>query len=405
MKMNLNNLKKADEKAENIFRISTPYYLLPRIHSEDNAKKKVIFWGTCFERFSNDVDFDGYIKKTNECLDYIRRECKNYELFYKPHPAEKDEPGLLNLTSFKIVEDSTVAEIFLWKNLDQIAYSFSASSNAALTAYDFGLNSFLFYKLFRASVGEEKFEVYEQYFRGFPEGLFISDLSSPLKENRVKLNKDEVLEQGVRKLLDEKKGKIWLTITEPALVMVMVAIAKLIKNISPGRPIGLILSQQHRWGAVDADDFKNYFEDIQFLPRIYYSLRPNKIMAAVLLAFKIWNLKINPQDIMVSFMNYPDFSFVENCLISYFKRSKKITFCLSTNFDLMYAFKIADIFRKVDLKPIPASLFFNKILEPVLGLYKTTYLRYKDGKTFSVTRYDKPINEIFDQVYLLCRPT
>lgn len=398
--MNLKNLKKADEKAENVFRISTPYGLISHLDSDQHNKRKVIFWGASFLKLSDQLKVEDYVKMTNECLDYIRRECASYELYYKPHPAEKDELRRLNLKSFKILEDPSLAEIFLWKNLNQISHSFSIASNASLAAHNFGLNSYAFYKLFESAVGAATFRAWQDYFKDSPDQIFITDLNMPLKENRTELRRDGLLEQNIRKLLEENGGKIWFTIVEPSPVMIMVAVAKLIKNISPERKIGLIISEQRRWHIVDMNDFKDYFDEIKFMPRIYYSLRSNKIWAAVLQAIKIRNMKIGAQDVIVSFMAFPNFSFVENCLISYFKKNKKITFCYSINFDLMYALKFSDFFKKADFKTKPASVFFNIILEPLLGLFRTVYLQYGDGRVFNVTRHDKPLDDIFDQVYL-----
>lgn len=398
--MNPETLKIGNKKSDNVFKVSIPYGLITRPDTTRSDKKQVIFWGASFLKLSDQLNVEGYVKTTNVCLDYIRKQCVGHELYYRPHPAEKNEFKLLDLKSFKILDDSMLAEIFIWKNLGQIAYSFSISSNASIVAHNFGLNSYVFYKLFEPAVGRATFEAWHDYFKKSPGQISITDLNIPLKENRIIPKGDELLEQNIRKLLNENSGKIWFTIVEPSSVMIMVAIAKLIKNISPERQIGLIISQQRRWRIIDMDNFRDYFDEVKFLPRIYYSLRPNKIWAAILQAIKIRNFKINNKDIVISFMAFPNFSFVENCLISYFNKNKKITFCYPVNFDLMYALKFSEFFKKADFKTKPASLFFNKILEPILGLFRTIYLQNGDGRTFNVTRYEKPLEDVFDQVYL-----
>lgn len=397
----MTHLKQVNETAENVFRIAVPYGLISNPNADHNNKKKVIFWGASFMKLSEELKLKDYVTKANECLDYIRRECVGQELYYKPHPAEKEELNLLNLASFKILEDPTLAEIFLWKNSNQIRHSFSIASNASLAAHNFGLNSYVFYKLFEPVVGTATFEAWKDYFKNSMEQICINDLSRPLQENMTQLRSDELLEKNIGKLLGENKGKIWLSIVEPSPIMVMVSVAKLIKQIDPGRQIGLIISEQRRWRIIDMSDFKDYFDSITFLPRIYYSLRPKKVWQAILQSFKIKNLKINSSDLIVSFMAFPNFSFVENCLLSYFKKNKKVTFCYSINFDLMYALKFSEFFNRDRFKPKLASLFFNKILEPLLGLRKTIYLQYGDGRVFNITRYQKPLEEIFDQVYLI----
>lgn len=385
---------------ENVFRISTPYSLISNSNPNQLNKRKVIFFGSSFLKLSDQLRVEDYVKMTNACLDYIRRECVNYELYYKPHPAEKEELKLLNLTSFKILEDSTIAEIFIWKNLSNIAYSFSINSTASIAAYNFGLNSYVFYKLFKSVVGRATFEAWQDYFKNYPEKISIDNFNKSLEDNKEAPVISNLLQQNIKKLLSENNGKVWFTIVEPSPVMIMVAIAKLIKSISPERKIGLIISQQRRWRVINMDDFRDYFDEITFLPRVYYSLRPNKIWTAVIQAIKIRNLKVGAKDIIVSFMAFPNFSFVENCLISYFNKNKKITFCYPANFDLMYALKFSEFFKTVDFKTKPASLFFNKIIEPLLGLFMTVYLQNGDGKTFNITRYERSLEDIFDQVYL-----
>jgi len=398
--MNLETLQVANEKSDNVFKITVPYGLVSEPKTGQFGRKQVIFWGASFLKLSDQLNVEYYIKTTNACLDYIRKQCAGYELCYRPHPAEKKERELLDLESFKILDDSMLAEIFIWKNLDQIAYSFSISSNASIAAHGFGLNSYVFYKLFESAVGKGTFEAWCDYFKNSPSQISISNLNLPLKENKITPKRDELLEQNIRKLLNENDGKIWFTIVEPSPIMIMVAIAKLIKSISPDRQIGLIISQQRRWRIIEMDDFRDYFDEIIFLPRVYYSLRPRRIFEAIRQAVKIRNFKIDKQDIIISFMAFPNFSFVENCLVSYFSKNKKITFCYPANFDLMYALKFSEFFKTADFKTKSASMFFNKILEPILGLFRTIYLQYGDGRVTNITRYEKPLEEIFDKVFI-----
>lgn len=402
MKLNRRKLKVADKEKNNVFKITSLYYLVcPSKEENTISSKKVIFWGTCFKQLSDDLNAEEYVRKVNLCLDYIRKYCQGYKLYYKPHPAEKDELKLLNLESFEMLEEPAAAEFFLWKNFNSIAYSFSVLSNASISAFDFGINSYVFYKLFKSAFGKPTFESLEDYFQGFPDTFFIDDLSRPLKENKITLVRDEKLESDMKEMLEEKEGEIWFNIVEPALALVAVSLAKLIKNISPQRKIHLLISKQHRWNAVNIKDIESVFDEIRFLPRVYYSLRPSKVWEAVRQAIKIKNLGIKKEDIIISFLNFPNFSFVENCLVSYFNKNKRIAFTSEINFNLLYALNFSDFFAEVDFKTKPANVFFNKILEPLLGLNKTIFLQYGDGRVFNITRYEKPLNDIFDRVYVL----
>jgi hypothetical protein len=398
--MYLKTLQPANKEAENVHEVAVPYGLIGESNLGQRGNKQVIFWGASFLKLSDQLKIEEYVKITNMCLDYIRKQCVGYELFYKPHPAEKKELKLLDLKLFRILDDSKPAEIFIWKNLGKIAYSFSISSNASISAYSFGLNSYVFYKLFENAVGRATFEAWCDYFKNCPERISIHDLSKPLADNKEIPTVNDLLEQNMKKLLEENNGEIWFTIVEPSPVMIMVAIAKLIKNISPGRPINLVISQQHRWRAIDTNFLNDYFDDIKFLPRVYYSLKPERLLEAVRQAFKIQKLKIGSRDIIISFMAFPNFSFVENCLVSYFGENKKVTFCYPANFNLMYALEFSGFFAQLKFKTKLASVFFNRVLEPCLGLYRTLYLQCDDGKIFNITRYEKPIHDIFDQVYL-----
>ena len=114
MRFNVNKLGQVDENAKNIFRVIPPYYYLLNKDSKNNEseKKKVIFFGCCFKNLPRDVNFHEYVKITNQCLDFVRRECVECELYYKPHPAETDESKLLNLNSFKIETSCSSSSIF-----------------------------------------------------------------------------------------------------------------------------------------------------------------------------------------------------------------------------------------------------------------------------------------------------
>ncbi|KKT81457.1 MAG: hypothetical protein A3B99_04145 [Candidatus Yanofskybacteria bacterium RIFCSPHIGHO2_02_FULL_44_12b] len=397
--MNPQLLQKSDNN-ENVFRVTLPYdFLMPNInHDEPALKRKVIFWGTCFGQLPKDLDIERYVTMVNKCLDYVRQECRGFELYYKPHPAEKDEFKLLNLESFTLLSDPAVGEVFLWKNWDQIAYSFSVMSNATISAYDFGINSYVFYKLFDSVLGRASFESCEWFFQSMPEDFFIKDLGQGLKGNRSLLGKDDFLENKMKNMLNNnKEGRIWFIIVEPALITAMVSLVSLIKQLDPARKTGLIISKQKRWRAVSIDEFKKYFDIIAVFPKISYTLKLSRLFEAIKTALQIRRFDIKPEDI---FMGLSHNSLVENCFISYFSENKKIAFFSDIYFDMMYNLRYATFFANSDFKTKLASKLWGLVFEPLLGLYRTIYLQYGDGRVLNITRYRKPMDRIYDEIYL-----
>src|SRR3989344_6727920 len=126
-------LAKADPASNKIIDCPVAYfYLLDNPETEKQHAYIAVFLGNDFKNMSKTLDRAAYIEQTNLCLEYIRRECPNCELYYKPHPNETDEHSYFNLRSFKMVkkEDNDLAEIFFWKNIRRIKYVFSIASTA-----------------------------------------------------------------------------------------------------------------------------------------------------------------------------------------------------------------------------------------------------------------------------------
>ena len=80
--------------------------------------------------------------------------------------------------------------------------------------------------------------------------------------------------------------------------------------------------------------------------------------------------------------------------------------CIVPFINTLYALKFQrknkkskDMLNKIKYKTPPAAWFYNLILEPLLGLYRTIYMD-DPGKVMNFRRYQKPISDIYDQVYL-----
>src|SRR3989344_7536034 len=100
------------------------FYLLDKSLDLNQDGNWAIFLGNDFKNMSVTLDRDAYIRETNHCLDYIRKNCKGLKLYYKPHPNETDEYTHFNLDSFEVIKkaDNEVAEIYFWKNHHKIKY-------------------------------------------------------------------------------------------------------------------------------------------------------------------------------------------------------------------------------------------------------------------------------------------
>ena len=122
--MDLKKLRPVSENAENVFEILPPYYMLDSDGALEAGKKKAIFFGTAFKGVAS-FSAEEFAKRSNACLDYIRRECGECDLYYRPHPAESNETDLLNLKGFTIVKNPDIGERYLWEDRKNIKYAFS----------------------------------------------------------------------------------------------------------------------------------------------------------------------------------------------------------------------------------------------------------------------------------------
>lgn len=402
--MNIKNLEGVSAKINNIIWASFPYYWAPKTFSGQTLKNKVVFLGNDMKGFMQGMGNDpklkeSYIKKMNECLDYVRRECgPNSEFLYKPHPADFEEQKYLNLRGFTVVNERGNAEIFFWKNSDSIKAVFAVNSLGLLSSYGFGLNSYAFCNLFRPIYGEKIFESIADCYAGMPDGFFINDLGRRLPENKPILKKDEIVETYFRDLLSEYGGNIWFIVSATEFIVILISLANFIRSIYPDRQINLVISRHHRWDIINPADIKPYFNRIIFLPRIFYSLR--NILEAFKTFRAVRKIGIRPGDVIISGSQV---EFVENCLISRYKNNPRIGLVLKRDFYANYDNRNSVFSNNERFRFTKASFFFNKILEPFLGLNKTLFMLYAPG-AISVNRYQRPINELFDRVIVLDIP-
>jgi len=417
--MNAKKLQGLNVSAHNVIFTGFPYCYLSDKNLTITANR-VIFLGNDLRglfavtkenpKINKDIFFNEYIGKVNECLDYVRKNCKGCELYYKPHPVlpgarltgdiSSDEKDHLDLTGFKIIDERDNAEIYYWKNIDKIRYVFSISSWATVSAYNHGFNSYLFFELFKPIFGDYLSTGYVDYFPGMPPNFFIKDLRSPLIENKLALSKGLFAETEFLNDIKDR-DKIWFVISSTEYITIFVALSKLIKSKFPDKKIGLIVAEHNRWKFIDFAAFSGYFDDIHFFPRNFYSINFKKLWKALKIAGNIRNFKIDKNDAIVLASSG---EFLENCFISFFKKNKKIAILLDRDYNAHYNMNNLTYSANSSFHFTKGSYFYNKIFEPLLGLYKTLFLYIEHQESFYICRFEKPLNEIYDSVYILRSP-
>ena len=394
---NIKKLKKLNTAKNNVAVFETPYYALSNPDSKKDAKKMVIFMGHDFHNLSASLNKSDFIDIENKCLDYVRRECAGHDLYYKPHPAEKDERDYLNLASFKFIEDTSISEFFLMKNIDKVQHVFSPFSWISASAYAMGLNSHVFSGLYKTVMDKAQVGSYEDYFKEMPPQFFINSFDQKLAENKSAPRKDGLFEKEIKNAVSLKNGPAWFVVADPGLLPIIIATVGLIKSIDPNRNTNLVIVRHNRWDKMNIEEIRPYFDAIHTFKRTFYSLRPQKIFDVARVAFSAKKLPIGGEDIIFGFTHS---GFLENCLISYNKKALKISCQLKLNPEWMYGISRSEILSDDKFYQIKSSIFYNRVLEPLLGLNRTLYLKYGDGTVFNISRYEKPLNDVYDRVYL-----
>ncbi|HEY4475049.1 MAG TPA: hypothetical protein VJC06_03940 [Candidatus Paceibacterota bacterium] len=382
---------------DNIFKILSPYFLMYKYEDfmpePEKEEKAVVFFGANFKDLPG-ADWDKFVEITNKSLGYVRRECAGYKLYYKPHPAETDEFKLVNLSGFEITKDTSIAEFYLWKNGRNIKYTFSTCSGANISAYYMGFNSYVFRDLLRSAIDEETDKGYMEYFKNMPASFCINDLNQKLTENKTPPGEDLFLEKEFGDLFRRDRGKIWFTIGDPNYLVNVLILTSLAKKINPSKKINLIIMKHHRWNVMNSNDFKSYFDEVYFFPRIFYSLRSQKIIKAIKTAYGLIKLKVSLDDIIIG-VSYT--SFTENCLISYNKRNYKVAILPQATIDFCCS---SSIFNNGHYRTRRSVFWWSNFLEPILGLKRTIFFEDK-RRIGNFTRFKKPLNDVYDKIYAL----
>lgn len=380
--------------------ISFPY--LNSGSEKDHLGKRnfVVFFGADFRNLTREIDYQLFIKKTNEMLDYIRLHFPECEYLYLPHPNETDEYTLLNLQGFRIVKNR-IAEDFLYENADSIAYVFSACSWASVTALSMGLKTGVFLDVLRGIFPEDLMTLYRGYFSRLPDEFFIRSFGDQLpKIEPLNLEAEHEGFEIMKREIGTTK-KVWVLTSDPALALRGAILIKELRKKLPELAATLVIINGRRWDMVKTSRILNKtFNEKITIPfkRVWYSKHLLKIIHAFRVADYIKKLAVKDGDVILSFAHV---LFEENCLISYHKDTRKILFIENRFYDFSYgggAQKLpADNYRS----PIGGKIF-RLIVEPLLGLHPTILRVYKDGRYgMDLVHYPEPLNSVFNSVFVL----
>ena len=301
-----------------------PYYWLIS-NLDDNLKKSetekyVVFFGNDFYN-TTDIDYNKFVERINQCLEYVRRNCQGYELIYRPHPEEREEIKLLNLSSFIIQRDGQTAEEFVLENRKKIKYAFSFCSTSSIASLGLGINSYIFYRCFSDIFSGINQVFTDNYLRDLPESFFIKHFDHRLLPNKIEVKKDEATEAAFKEILTKKKGPIWFIIQENRYLLIIESLTIMIRKMFPERKINLIISRHHRWTDKKLTELKGKFDEVISFKRVFYSLMPNRLIEAFRLSRKIKNVGIEEESVLIGLAHH---DFIENCFMSYNKQNFRL---------------------------------------------------------------------------------
>ncbi len=178
----MGNITEEDRPSgEGLYTIPYPYVLALEGKLEAKSKetkKKVVFFGDSFRDGLWGIAPETYASHLNECLAYLRKIYgATHQLVYRPHPTESDEEiKYLDLNQFEIEKDGMLAELYFYKNLENINAVFSVASTSSRSAFYFFLNAYAFLNVFPFD------NAAKTYFRSemgnIPYDFFIGNLSS-----------------------------------------------------------------------------------------------------------------------------------------------------------------------------------------------------------------------------------
>lgn len=182
----------SEQTGDNIITMPYPYVLAITKtggNYSSTKPKKVVFFGSKFiGAVAGIIDPEIYARHLNSCLAFVREKygsaCK---LVYRPHPREsdiagsldlsqfEDETRLLNLDQFEIENDGMLAELYFYRNMENIQAVFSVESTSSRSAFHFFINAYSFLNIF--PYDERMKEFFRRFIGKVPDDFYIDDLS------------------------------------------------------------------------------------------------------------------------------------------------------------------------------------------------------------------------------------
>jgi len=182
----------SEQTVDNIITMPFPYIFTIKKsggnYSSSKPKKVIFFGGKFLGAIAGVMDPEVYARHLNSCLAFIREKygfaCK---LVYRPHPREsdiagpldlgqfEDETRLLNLDQFEIENDGMLAELYFYRNIEDIQAVFSVESTSSRSAFHFFINAYSFLDIFPYDEGMKEF--FRRFIGEVPDDFYINNLS------------------------------------------------------------------------------------------------------------------------------------------------------------------------------------------------------------------------------------
>ncbi|MBI4160524.1 MAG: class I SAM-dependent methyltransferase [Candidatus Yanofskybacteria bacterium] len=384
-----------------VTKISFPYFLKVDYEKVPVNERIIVFFGTDFYNLPLGSNRKEYIDRTNRMLDYIRTHFPGRQLLYLPHPNEVEEFQHLNLEGFTF-RDHTIGELFLYENAESIEYVFSSCSWTSGSAFAMGFNAAVFLETMVGAVSEDTIIGYRSYFFGLPKYFFIDSFAEPpIKRSAPGLREEKRGASEIERVIangDNKKA--WILAGDPALALRAAILLTPLRVKIPTLKTGLIMINHRRWDLIaGSKTIFGVFDEVVKLPhkKVWYSGRLGRILNAIHVAHEMRKLPLVPGDVFISLSNL---LFEENCILSYYPGLKKVLLLESRWYNFIY---------EGGSKALPAKGFheswgtrvFNYLLEPLLGLQRTIFREFLDGKVINFFRYKKPLEIVYNYTFIL----
>lgn len=166
---------------DNIITMPFPYVLAfdkAGVENDHRDKKpqKVVFFGAPFKGGIAGITEEIWVKNVNAYLSFLREKYgAAYKLVYRPHPINADEIEFLNLDQFEIENDGMLAELYFYKNIEDIHAVFSVASTTCRSAFDFFINAYAFLNIF--PYNDKAKNHFRETMGNVPDDFYINDLS------------------------------------------------------------------------------------------------------------------------------------------------------------------------------------------------------------------------------------